>query len=82
MESPRNIQTKIKFIDSFSTFVVATACLGPFALPLLWRNPRYKIKTKILGTAVVTLFTIFLIWVVKVYLEPLLEQYKSLTGQP
>lgn len=82
MESPRDTDKKIKFIDSFWTFVVATACLGPFALPLLWRNPRYKMKTKILGTAVVTLLTIFLIWVVKVYLEPLLEQYKSLTGQP
>lgn len=51
---------KIKVIDSLWTFLVATAFLGPFALPLLWRNPRFKVQTKVIGSIAVLLFTYFL----------------------
>ena len=35
---------KIRPIDSVWTFLVALAFLGPLALPLLWRNPRFRLK--------------------------------------
>jgi hypothetical protein len=48
---------KVRVIDSLWTFFVATAFLGPFALPLLWRNPRFKVRNKILGSLVIILLT-------------------------
>ena len=59
-------ERKIKFIDSLWVFLVATATLGPFALPLLWKNPRYSKKTKMAGTFAVILFTGVLVWISKV----------------
>ena len=35
--------TKTKWYFTTSTIVIALLCLGPFALPLVWLNPRYKI---------------------------------------
>ena len=52
---------KEKVIDSFWTFLVATAFLGPLALPLLWRNPKYKVSTKVVGSIAVLLFTWLLV---------------------
>ncbi len=52
---------KIRTIDNLWTFMVATAVLGPFALPLLWRNPRFKWSTKIGGSLVVLAITWFLL---------------------
>ena len=44
---------KQKIIDSFGAFVVATLCVGPLALPLLWRNPRYSSTQKWVGTVII-----------------------------
>jgi len=41
--------------------VIALLCLGPFALPLVWRNPRYKPRTKVLITSITVAVTIFAI---------------------
>lgn len=50
----------MRVIDNLWTFLVATALMGPFALPLLWRNPRFKMQTKVLGSLAVLVFTYFL----------------------
>jgi len=44
----------------FKTSLIVTAflCVGPLALPLVWLNPRFSRKTKI----VVTIITIILSW--------------------
>lgn len=62
-QNPPNppVPKKEKIIDSFWTFLVATAFLGPFALPLLWRNPKYKVSTKVVGSLAVLLFTWLLV---------------------
>jgi hypothetical protein len=46
----------------FSTFwvIVLFLCLGPFALPFVWFNPRYKPITKWIVTVLVVLATIWL----------------------
>ncbi len=69
---------KPKIIDSIWTFLVATAFLGPLALPLLWRNPRLKSSTKILGTLFVAGLTLWLILVGKGMIEEIMEQAKEL----
>lgn len=58
---PAPSDKKIKVIDSLWTFLVAVAFLGPFALPLLWRNPRYSILTKGVASVAVCAFTYFLL---------------------
>jgi len=57
-----SMREKIKIIDSFWVFLVATAVLGPFALPILWRNPRYTKKTKIAATFKLIGFTVLLLY--------------------
>lgn len=44
---------KTKWYYTTSTIVIALLCLGLFALPLVWLNPRYKIVTKIMVTIIV-----------------------------
>jgi hypothetical protein len=69
---------KIKIIDSFWTFFVALAILGPFALPLLWRNPRLSPHVKGLGSVFIVLFTLVLIWFSKTFLSQGMDQYQEL----
>ncbi|MFH1837203.1 MAG: zinc ribbon domain-containing protein [Candidatus Omnitrophota bacterium] len=38
----------IKWYLKTPFLVIAFLCVGPFALPLLWINPRYKRNSKIL----------------------------------
>jgi len=56
------MKPKIKTIDSLWVFLIATAVLGPFALPLLWRNPRWSKVTKIVGTLFILALTLGLIY--------------------
>ena len=51
---------KVKIIDSIPALLFAVASLGPFALPLLWRNPRFKRSTKVLVSVAVLVLTYLL----------------------
>jgi hypothetical protein len=53
-------QPKQKWYFSTHCFVVALLCVGPFALPLMWFNPRYKPITKIIVSVTVLVLTIWL----------------------
>ncbi|NBX93645.1 MAG: hypothetical protein EB078_01205 [Proteobacteria bacterium] len=66
---PKSRDTKkIKMIDSLWLFITATAFLGPFALPLLWRNPRYSKKTKVSASVFIILLTLGLLYLMFVVL--------------
>lgn len=43
-----------------STFVIAFLCFGPLALPLLWWNPRYGKKAKIITTVILLIISFYL----------------------
>jgi hypothetical protein len=49
-------------LNNVWTFILGVLLIGPFALPLLWRNPRYDRTTKVLWSVIVLAFTAFLIW--------------------
>jgi predicted nucleic acid-binding Zn ribbon protein len=51
---------KDKWYFSMATFVIALLCIGPFALPLLWFNPRFTLARKIIVSIVVIILTYFL----------------------
>jgi hypothetical protein len=76
-----NPEKKVRIIDSFWTFLVATVVVGPFALPLLWRNPRFKRSTKIIGSVVVIALTVGLLIFSKMVLTPMYDQVNELLEQ-
>lgn len=43
-----------------SFLIMAFLFVGPFALPLLWRNPRFSQKTKIIVSVIVIILSYFL----------------------
>ena len=69
---------KIQFIDSLWTFSVALAFLGPFALPLLWRNSRFAGRTKVAGSIFIVAFTAALFWFSANFLGQLAQEYQEL----
>jgi hypothetical protein len=46
----------------FRTSLIVTAflCVGPLALPLVWFNPRFSQKTKIIVTIIVIILSYYL----------------------
>ena len=42
--------------------VIAILCIGPFALPLVWLNPRYKPSVKAIITLIVIVVTVLAIY--------------------
>lgn len=55
-----NHKKKSKWYHSTTSVVIALLTLGPFALPMVWYNPRYSRIRKILITSLVTALTILL----------------------
>jgi uncharacterized membrane protein YvbJ len=43
-----------------SALIISFLCIGPFALPLLWVNPRFSKKSKIIVTIIVLALTYYL----------------------
>ncbi len=77
------MKNKIKVIDSLWTFGVAIAFAGPFALPLLWRNPRFSNRTKIIGSLVILAVTGVLIWFTEVVFKDTyqkLQEFRSVVA--
>ena len=63
-----------KWYYSKSALVMAVLFLGPLALPLVWVNPRYRITTKLLITALVIGLTIGLSYLT-------IDTYRRVTDQ-
>ena len=51
---------QIKWYFKTSSLIIAFLCIGPFALPLVWFNPRFSQKTKILVSVIVIVLSYFL----------------------
>lgn len=60
--------------------ILGLGTLGPFALPLVWFNPRYTTLEKIALTAVVLALTVVLVYVLVLVSVRLLEQIRELTN--
>jgi hypothetical protein len=59
---PGTEKPPVRIRYSLWTFAIAVAVVGPFALPLLWRNPRFSKNTKIIVSIAVILFTLSLLY--------------------
>ncbi len=54
--------------------VLALLCLGPLALPLVWRNPRYNTATK-------SIITVLVLAVVALYIYMAISVFRQLRSQ-
>ena len=61
----------------FKTAFVVSSFLfvGPLALPFVWWNPRYSIKTKIIVTFITLFFTLIFGMLVYVAVKALVDYY-------
>lgn len=66
----------------FKTSWIATAflCVGPLALPLVWLNPRFSKKTKIIVTIIVVILSYYL-WSLLINSLRFLKQYYGIIFQ-
>lgn len=71
-------QTKPKWYDTTYGVVIALACVGPIALPLVWVSPRYRIVTKVWVTVLVLALTVLLCYLAVVLYVRLAEQIRQL----
>jgi hypothetical protein len=53
-------QNQPKWYFKTWSLVASFLCIGPFMLPLVWANPRFSKKLKIIITAIVVIVTYFL----------------------
>ena len=70
--------SEAKWRHSTGALVIAFALIGPFALPLLWSNPRYRPTTKVVVTVSVLVATILIVYALVLLSVRVLEQYKEL----
>lgn len=69
---------KTRWYHSKYAIVIGLATLGPFALPMVWSNPRYRVLTKIAITVVTLAVTALLIYVLAIVCLRLVEQIRGL----
>ena len=72
------IQQKAKWQESTFAVVFALLCLGPFALPMVWRNQRYSVTVKTVISIVVLAVTIGLVMLVFILVNHILGQISEL----
>jgi len=70
----------VKFIDRLWAFTLAVAFVGPLALPLFWRNPRFSYRTKIWVSLAILALTAGLIFLAGNMTLLLLKQIRGLQG--
>ena len=67
---------QVKWYFKASSLVIAFLCVGPFALPLVWFNPRFSPKVKIIISAIVIALSYFLGVVLSNSLKSIISYYK------
>jgi len=72
---------KEKWYFKTSTFVVTFLCIGPLALPLLWINPHYNLKKKIVWTIVVSIISYILLVVLAESFKSIFRYYEEMSKE-
>ncbi len=71
-----NNKPQEKWYFKTSVLVIAFLCIGPFALPLVWFNPRFSPKAKIIISAIIIILSYFLGAVLFNSLQSIIRYYK------
>ncbi|HTY44844.1 MAG TPA: hypothetical protein VMD52_02500 [Patescibacteria group bacterium] len=70
-------QTPKKWYHKTSALVIAFLSVGPFALPLLWCNPRFSRKAKVITSVIVVVLSYYLGVAFVRSLESLISYYQA-----
>ena len=76
--SPEEPKKTVPWYEKTSVVVIALLSVGPFALPLLWVNPRYSTANKVLWTLVTIGATFLLVTSTVTSVQKIMQQYKEL----
>jgi predicted nucleic acid-binding Zn ribbon protein len=76
-----NKRKEEKKIFKISYLIIAFLCIGPFALPLLWLNPRFSKKKKIIITILILILTYLLGKMLASSLSVIVDYYKLIFSQ-
>ena len=68
------------YYNIWFVLVMLFLVLGPFGLPLVWKNPRFSRMTKILLTGAMVLYTLALVGVVVRAVGAVMEQVRQLNS--
>lgn len=71
-----NKKEKPVWLFRTSTLIGAFISIGPFALPLVWFNPRFSKRNKIITTVIVFIICYFLWIIVSKSLKSLISYYQ------
>ena len=69
---------KPKMYQSTGALILALLTVGPFAIPLIWTNPKYSKTVKILLTVGILGVTVWLGWMVYHTMTRTLEQVREM----
>jgi uncharacterized membrane protein YvbJ len=69
---------KVKWYFKTSTLVVALLCVGPLALPLMWFNPRFSTKSKVVWSIVIIVLSYYLVVVLVDALKTISAYYQEM----
>jgi len=69
---------KTKWYFKTSALVVAFLCVGPLALPLLWFNPRFSRKSKVVWSVVIIVLSYYLVAVLVDALKTISAYYQEM----
>jgi len=71
-------KAKTKWFFSTPAIVIGLLVVGPFALPLVWKHPRYKVITKVIITIVVIVVTIWVCYLMGHMYQRLIKEVNAL----
>ncbi|MDD5496704.1 MAG: hypothetical protein PHP46_06360 [Candidatus Omnitrophica bacterium] len=71
-----NTEPKTKWYFTKTALVIAFLCVGPFAMPLAWFNPRFSRKDKILLSLLMIVVTYFLTVLMRMSLNSISSAYQ------
>lgn len=70
----------MKWYYSRYAVAIGLGTIGPFALPLVWFNPRYTVSTKVALTVLILALTVLILWGLWWCCARLLEMIGQLTS--
>lgn len=68
---------KVPWYAKAATLVISFLTVGPFALPLVWFNPSYSRRKKVIVTVIVLALTCVLVIVFVLALKTIFDYYKQ-----
>ena len=70
-----------KWYFKTSWLIIAFLCIGPLALPLLWFNPRFSKRRKVIISIIVIILSYYLTILMVKYLKIIISYYQQIFQQ-